>query len=327
MAIVDRVHIKKAIHSFSESRVLILGDVMIDRYLTGSVHRISPEAPVPILAHERSFDKPGGAANVAMNAISLGAQVMVVSVVGNDNERKVLAALLEDAGVRTHFISDNERKTTIKTRVLAGQHHLMRVDFEDNHNLSKTVNGLFIQAVKNALEQFKPNIVILQDYEKGLFFSKNISQIIELCHSSNAFIAADPKDVNFWEYKNVDFFKPNLKEVETALSKTLGKDSLVWALTELQDKLSNKWTMITLSEHGLFLAVDSKSDIFATTQKEIVDVCGAGDAVLAVAPLAIRAGLSMQEVAFLSNLSGGIVCRHSGVYEVNQEDLLSSLDG
>jgi rfaE bifunctional protein kinase chain/domain len=202
---------------FQNRRVLVIGDTMIDRYLYGTVDRISPEAPVPVLRRTEKEDRPGGAANVALNAAELGMEVAVCSIHGNDKDGESLKEICYAAGIRHQFWTSSEhRPTTIKTRVIARQQHLLRVDFESTENLRTAEFDAFSQRMEDAFVRFQPQIVILQDYNKGLFTPASIERALQLSKTAGCFIAVDPKKDNFSAFRDVDLFKPNLKEFRQA---------------------------------------------------------------------------------------------------------------
>ncbi len=309
--------------------IVIIGDVMIDRYLTGSVSRISPEAPVPVVLHAATEDRLGGAANVALNVQALGGIPLLCSVVGHDADgQKLLEAILPGSGISPEgILQSGARCTTLKMRVLGNQQQMLRIDSEDTHDLSASESALLLQKIEMLLNDYPVRAIILQDYNKGVLTSDVIAAVISMAKKRNIFTAVDPKKVNFFAYKGVDLFKPNLKEVrESAPFEVLTNlASLENAAKFLQEKLQNKYTMLTLSEKGLYLKGESAGSLYPTRPRNIADVSGAGDTVISIATMGLAAGLDLQTVALLSNLAGGQVCEYPGVVPVNLQQLEKEL--
>jgi rfaE bifunctional protein kinase chain/domain len=301
--------------------VVIVGDMMIDRYLTGTVSRISPEAPVPVVLHESSEDRLGGAANVALNVQALGGVPLLCSVIGDDwDGRKLTEEILGANQIPNLGVClSNNRKTTVKTRVLGNHQQMLRIDREDTHDLTPQEEEALLNSFQSLLSKFPVKAVILQDYNKGVMTETVIQKVISLAKKHGVFIAVDPKKANFFSYIGVDLFKPNLKEVRDsspfAISATL--ESLEKSAQFIQKQLKNKFTMLTLSEKGLYLKGEKAGQIYPTIARNVADVSGAGDTVISIATMALAAGFELEEVAALSNLAGGQVCEFSGVVPVN----------
>lgn len=316
--------IEHLFQSFNGLRVIIVGDVMIDRYLHGKVGRISPEAPVPVVHWQESEDRLGGAANVALNIRALGARPLLFSVIGRDDNGRDLAALLrqldlEDAGL----VTSGERITTVKTRVIAQNQHLLRVDKEDTHDLSTEEATHLIRTLTQHLEKHGADVIIFQDYNKGVLSPKVIAAVIELATTHGIPTVVDPKYHNFWAYRGVTLFKPNLREIQDQLSFPVlpQKESLQAAARVIRERLHNQITLVTLSEKGLFVEEQTEGWLIPTQARTIADVCGAGDTVISVTALGLALGLSMQETGTLANLAGGQVCEKVGVVPVDKEQL------
>lgn len=297
---------------------------MIDRYITGQVNRISPEAPVPVLNFQKTENRLGGAANVALNIKAMGAQPYLCSVIGIDNNRQILLDLLEDEGMSSQGIhSSQERVTTVKTRVLAQNQHLLRIDTEDTFDLRPTEEAAFLQKIKYILNQRKIDLVLFQDYNKGVLTESLIKTVIKEAQQRQIPTAVDPKFRNFWAYQGVTLFKPNLKEVRDALPFQVETtpQSLENAAQYIRQQLKNRYTLITLSDKGVFINDANTNQIIPTFPRQIADVCGAGDTVISVAALGLALGLDIQEVARLANLAGGQVCEKVGVVPVDLKQL------
>jgi rfaE bifunctional protein kinase chain/domain len=310
---------------FNHLNIMVVGDIMIDRYLSGKVTRISPEAPVPVVALESRENRLGGAANVALNIKALGATPILISVVGNDNEGTIFKKLLPESGISSDFLhSSNSRKTTVKTRVLAAAQQLLRVDAEDTHELSKEETDELKSIISNQLDAKKIDAILLQDYNKGVLTKELIQFVIEEAQKRNIPTSVDPKKDNFWSYKGVTLFKPNLKEIRESMDQPVQTtaESLQMAGKHIRQILSNTFSMITLSEKGVFYDEENQSGIIPTVPRSIADVSGAGDTVISVATLGLACKLNVRTIAILSNLAGGQVCEKVGVVPVDKNLLL-----
>ncbi len=300
-------------------KALIIGDVMLDRYLYGKVNRISPEAPVPILDYTHTEEKLGGAGNVALNFKKLGIDVDIISIIGKDVEGAHFIELLEEYGINTEYIlRQADRITSLKTRAMAGQQHLLRVDREEKKALDKNEVNHIVNQIDVAFKKKDYDIVILQDYNKGIFTGNSIPAVLNQLNQYNTTIGVDPKLANFWEYTGVDIMKPNLQELSAILGKQVRPTvpALKQASIELEERLKNSMSVITLSEHGIFLHKGNNHLLMPAEFIDIVDVCGAGDAVIAVLSLAVAAEMPMSFTASISNMAGKIVCKHVGVVPV-----------
>lgn len=323
------MNVESIFEQFTQKRILVLGDVMIDAYLRGKVTRISPEAPVPIIELKKSEDRLGGAANVALNLLALGAKPILCAIIGKDDGGKSFLNLLENRQLSQEgIIQDDKRKTTIKTRVIGDNQHLLRIDEEEIGSISESQENAVITKVKTLINSGL-DAIILEDYNKGLLTPRVIRSVIEMANNSGVIITVDPKRDNFFEYKNVTLFKPNLKELKEGLNCEFdfenGKDKFEEAIELLEDKLNNEMTFVTLSEHGVFIKnSDTKSYIPAHLRK-IADVSGAGDTVISVATLCLTVGLAPEMVAAIANLSGGLVCEYSGVVPIDKDLLLNEV--
>ena len=304
---------------------------MIDRYLTGTVSRISPEAPVPVVLHQSTEDRLGGAANVALNIQALGGIPLLCSVVGQDYDGKKLQQelLAGNAIAESGILLSEARQTTVKTRILGNNQQMLRIDSEDTHDLNEVDAALLLRKLEALLEANPVQAIILQDYNKGVLTPWLIEAVIALAKTKGIFTAVDPKKNNFFAYKGVDLFKPNLKEVResTPFPVFPNLESLENAADYLQKILHNTFTMLTLSEKGLYLKGNLSGQLYPTTARNIADVSGAGDTVISIATMALCAGLDVDTVAKLSNLAGGQVCESPGVVPVNlpllQEEMRS----
>ena len=316
---------------FKDIKVLVIGDAMIDRYFFGKIERQSPEADVPVVDIAVVKDKLGGAANVALNIKKLGAKVELISCVGSDETAlEFLKSLSDNDIISERTLVSVSRKTTLKARVYNNNEYLLRLDNETCKDFSSEESYLLLQKIKTSIDKFKPDVAILQDYNKGLFTESNIASVIDLLKNNNVKIAVDPKKDNFLEFKNVDLFKPNLKEISDALeiniSPTIEND-LKNAFDNLKEKINFKTCLITLSENGI-VAYDSFDNLthFPAFKRNVLDVSGAGDTVISVASLFLALGYSIEQIAFFSNLAGGITIEKKGVIALTIESFIEELN-
>lgn len=315
------------LENFKKLNVLIVGDVMIDRYLHGKVNRISPEAPVPVVELQKQEDRLGGAANVALNIKALGATPYLYSVVGDDTEGVIFQNLMTEFDLNTEgVITSADRKTTVKTRIMAGSHQMLRVDSENTHDLEGNLQAIFLEKIHNLLTIKAIHVIIFQDYNKGVLTSHTIEGVMSEALKHNIPTVVDPKKHHFLDYKQATLFKPNLKEIREAVTFEVKPEveSLQKAADYLRTHLGQKYTMITLSEKGLYFEENTegvKSKIYPTKTRNITDVSGAGDTVVSVAALGLASALGIDTIATLSNLAGGQVCETAGVVPVNLEQL------
>ncbi len=316
--------------NFSNSKVAIVGDVMLDTYWWGNVERISPEAPVPVVALKKKELRVGGAANVALNSVSLGAQTTIISIIGQDDDGKELLKLLETNHINTsHILSSAKRITTNKTRVMSRNQQMMRLDAEMTSDIDKELEDQLLDNVKKYFIAEKPDILIFEDYNKGILTPRVITELIALCKEYKVVTSVDPKKKNFFSFKGVDIFKPNLKEVKEGLNllvDTIDLSSLKGMHKALQQHLQHQISFITLSEKGVFYQQDDEIKIIPTHIRNIADVSGAGDTVIAVASLVYAATKNMHLAAEIANIAGGLVCEEVGTAPINKEKLLNECE-
>lgn len=318
--------VKALFEKFSQKRILVLGDVMIDAYLRGQVTRVSPEAPVPIINLGKKEERLGGAANVALNLLSLGAEPIICSLIGDDLGGETFSKLLNKRGLSSKGVLKNsKRQTTIKTRVIGNNQHLIRIDEEEILPLNKSQEELLISTVKGFIDEGL-DAIIFEDYNKGLLTPKVIESVIKLANDKDLIVTVDPKKDNFLEYRNVTLFKPNLKELKEGLNVEFdfanGNTDFESAIFDLERNLNNDISFVTLSEHGVFINSKKEDKSYIPAHiRNVSDVSGAGDTVISVATLCLTAGLNIHEIAEIANLSGGMVCEVSGVVPIDKEQL------
>ncbi|MCT4562074.1 MAG: bifunctional ADP-heptose synthase [Crocinitomicaceae bacterium] len=320
--------IQDAFEAFEGLKIMVVGDVMIDSYILGSVSRISPEAPVPIINLNKQEDRLGGAANVALNLVALGVQTEIVSVIGKDIASELMKDLLKESNIAAHgLVESTDRKTTIKTRVIGNQQHLLRVDNEQTNEITPQEELALIAQVEKGIAN-GVQAIILEDYNKGVLTEKVIESIVYLANKNNVITTVDPKKDHFFTYRNVTLFKPNLKELREGLNVSIDMQNirtLENAIQELESRLHNKISFVTLSEHGVFVKEGGQSSHLKAHKRDIADVSGAGDTVIGVATACLAAGLNPVEMAQIANLAGGIVCEHSGVVAIDKQILLQEV--
>ncbi len=305
--------------------VVVVGDVMLDNYWWGGVERISPEAPVPVVALSRRESRLGGAANVALNCRALGAKVTLASVVGDDSEGNALIKLATEAGIDTSLISQSWRRpTTTKTRIISRNQQVLRIDDEVTDELYTDEEHPFIDSVLKFLQRVKPRVLIFEDYNKGLLKENVIQHLTAHCKELGIVIAVDPKRKNFLSYKDVTIFKPNLKEVREGLNlhiENTDEKDMNEVHHKLFESLHHEVTFITLSEKGVYYNNGFTSSIIPSRIRNIADVSGAGDTVIATASLVYAITKDVNLMAEISNLAGGLVCEEVGVVSIKKDKL------
>jgi rfaE bifunctional protein kinase chain/domain len=315
---------RQTIQQLSGRTILIVGDVMIDRYLTGTVTRISPEAPVPVVLQSGTEDRLGGAANVALNIGALGSKAILCSVIGQDAEAVAFRDLLPPAGlIADGLVWSGSRRTTVKTRVLGNHQQMLRIDAEDTHPLSDEEATRLLTTIHQVLDEHPVEAIILQDYNKGVLTDAVIRQIMATARNRGLLTTVDPKRNNFFSYQGAGLFKPNLKEIRDSapFSVDTSLEALQQADRHVREQLGHGKTMITLSDKGLYL----DGSLYPTEPRTVADVSGAGDTVISLATLAMAAGLDTGLIARLCNMAGGQVCEFSGVVPVQRALLETEL--
>lgn len=299
---------------------------MIDTYIWGNIHRNSPEAQVPIVSVDAMEHRLGGAANVALNLKYLGAEVDLMTITGNDGLHTVMAEQLEYEQMRADYlIIIQDRKTTSKTRIYNGDQYVLRCDDEITEDIYKEDQIILMQLFEQYIQEQKPDLVLFQDYNKGMLTEWVITKAISICKQAGVLTAVDPKKKNFFAYKQVDLFKPNLKEVSEALSRNIqSEQDIQQAAQSLKEQLQADMVMITLSEKGAMLLGEHYHHT-AAIKRNIVDVSGAGDTVIAVASLCLANQMREREILHYSNLAGGMVCEKAGVVCITAQQLLKEI--
>lgn len=303
---------------------------MLDRYLTGVVSRISPEAPVPVLEWGSEEDRLGGAANVVLNVAALGGEAYLCGLVGDDAEGRAVAKALDQFKLPTDgLVVSPDRMTTVKTRILAGPQQLLRLDKEHAFDLGPEEEARFLHRTLELMNAVDFDVLVFQDYNKGVLTPDVIARLIQEAKNRSIPMAVDPKFKNFWAYTGVDLFKPNLKEVRDVVGGGVqpSKDSLVEASRVIRQRLGNALTVITLSDKGIFMDNGLEAEVHPpVSPRKVADVCGAGDTVISVAAMSLAAGLLPHDIALLANLAGGQVVEKIGVVPVDREQLMKEAE-
>jgi rfaE bifunctional protein kinase chain/domain len=321
----DQKAFEELFGSFNQTKIGVVGDIMLDTYWWGSVDRISPEAPVPIVSLQRKETRVGGAANVALNLRSLGAPTTLFAIIGKDAEGKELSKLLNEEGINTSYIHESDtRVTTNKVRVMGRNQQMMRLDHEQTQDISVAETNQLLANFYAYVDNEKPALIILEDYNKGVLNEQVISKVIAYCNDKGIPTAVDPKQKNFLAYKGCTIFKPNLKEVKEGLKieiPTVSIENLKKVHAALQQNLQHETSFITLSEHGVYFGNTNAHKLIPTHIRNIADVSGAGDTVIAVASLVYASTKNMELAAELANIAGGLVCELVGTAPINKQTL------
>jgi rfaE bifunctional protein kinase chain/domain len=326
---------KKLFDDFNRLNVMIIGDVMVDSYLWGKVERISPEAPIPIVVLRKRENRMGGAANVAMNIRSMGANPILCSVIGADEKGEQFLDLLKREKITDEGIVRSAlRTTTTKFRIFGNAYQMLRVDEEMENDLFQNDHQTLIRVIDQILAKRRIDCIIFQDYDKGVITRKLIEEVVTRAVAAGIPVTVDPKRKNFLSYNNVTLFKPNLKELKEGLN--LEEDlveiqSVIEASQKLRNALNCRYMLTTMSDKGVLISYKEKSEeqnkFLPAHARMISDVSGAGDTVISVASLCLAMNRNPGEIAYISNLAGGLVCEEVGVVPVDKEKLLMELMG
>ncbi|BEU88351.1 hypothetical protein TAMA11512_18150 [Selenomonas sp. TAMA-11512] len=307
-------------------KILVAGDVMLDKYYYGKVTRISPEAPVPINHVSREKETLGGAANVAHNLALLGCKTMLAGFVGDDFHYRSLAEKLSDRGILSDSLVMTDRPTTTKIRVIGGHQQMIRLDFEDARPLEERWTDQFLEKVKKRLDEGM-DAMILSDYAKGTLSDRSARALIAEAHAHGVPVIVDPKGTNWTKYKKCDYITPNLKEINEILIDPISNTDaeIVKACHYISRKYDIKNVLATRSEKGVSLVREGQEVHIPTRSQEVFDVSGAGDTVIAVLAAGLSGGLRGEEAAYLANLAASVVVAKLGTYAVAREELSDAL--
>ncbi len=321
-----KMSVTEALDDFESKKILVIGDIILDIYIHGTVERISPEAPIPIVNHQHTRHALGGAANVAANLKGLGADVTLVSATGEDREAEYLGVMLDLEEIAHDLIAVKDRPTTSKSRIIAAGHQMLRIDHEMTEELSPEQSKLLLEKILDRLRQEPPAALVLEDYNKGLLTEEVIHTVLDKARSLAIPVIVDPKQSHFFAYSGCRVFKPNFKECARQLPFPLKPEmeSLQQADAYLRGRLHHGISMITLAEHGIFISDGHRSHLLPTEIRQVSDVSGAGDTVTAIATFGIVQSLSLELIASLANKAAGLVCARPGVYAIRKEELIQN---
>lgn len=313
-------------NNFKGKRIAVIGDLMLDCYFWGAVSRISPEAPVPVVEVDEEFYRFGGAMNVAYNIQTLGGVPFPIGVIGNDNEGKLFRGLLNKTGITDKgIVVDRKRPTTAKTRVIANEQHVVRIDKEKTNPIAAQAENKILDLLKKQIKNI--DAVILQDYNKGVMTERLIKEVVTICTKAKKIVTVDPKFNNFFSYQNVTVFKPNRKEAEDAFGIRIKSAADVTnAGIKLLEKLKSKFVLLTLGEEGIALFENGKPERrIPTKARKVSDVSGAGDTVISTLTMALTAGADIYDAAYLANYAGGLVCQEVGIVPIELNTLFNAV--
>lgn len=323
---IEQERIKELFHNTEGRRIAVVGDIMLDQYFWGSVSRISPEAPVPVVEVHAESVRLGGAANVANNIIALGAQPFLVGIVGRDRNGEIFSSLMTESGLTADgIIVDDKRATTIKSRVIAHSQHVVRFDRETTADIDASVERNVIDRLRTAMNDI--DAIILQDYNKGIFTKDVIGAIIRLANEHNVLITVDPKFNHFFEYKNVTVFKPNRRELEKAFGTKLQTDEEFCHYgIQLLKRIDAQNVLITRGRQGMTL-IDKSGAVHhvPTRTRSVADVSGAGDTVIATLTAMLAAGAAIGEASAIANFAAGVVCEEIGIVPIDRDRLINTI--
>lgn len=309
---------------------MVIGDVMVDAYLFGKVDRISPEAPVPVVVVQSRSNRPGGAANVALNIKGLGAEPVLCSVVGKDQKGSEFLEILKQNELAIHgILQSNDRITTTKFRIIGNNTQMLRVDEEITNDLNKREKELLQFRIEHILREEKIDVIIFQDYNKGVIDEKLITKTIEIANKKSIPVVVDPKRKNFLSFKGVNLFKPNLKELYEGINggfDSFSTENTQEAMKRLQEKIEAEMILVTLSENGVMIRAKTAEEKYEINHipahlRSIADVSGAGDTVISVAALCLALQQDPKTLATISNIAGGLVCEAVGVIPIDKNKL------
>jgi len=309
---------------FKDKKILVIGDVMVDEYLRGKVSRLSPEAPVPIIEIDEEVIRLGGAANVALNVKSLGAEPVLMGVVGNDLAADRCIDLMNSFRMDTSYIfKGSDRPTTIKTRIIGDNQHIARVDKEMIHCVDEQLKQQMISSITDIIPAIDG--IIIEDYNKGVLLPDVIEAVLKSANENDKIVSVDPKFMNFMTYRGATVFKPNIKEASAALATSINSESeVISASVQLLDKLQAQCILLTRGAQGIsIIEANGKINHIPTRAKTVADVSGAGDTVISTMTVALVGGASFLEAASLANLAAGVVCEEVGIVPITFETLKS----
>lgn len=330
---IEEGRLKNILESMRSKTIMVIGDIMLDHYIWGKVDRISPEAPVPVVEVQQERFRLGGAGNVANNLLGLGARVLISGVKGNDPQGDILLNILSEWNIPAgQIISDPDKGTIVKTRIIAHKQQVARIDKEDRSLICDDIRNSLISLVKDSINDI--DAVIISDYAKGVVSKELIEELVDLTKNNGVLVCVDPKERNFPYYKKVDVITPNTKELSFAAGiKIEEEQDIIDAAHKVKSMLDCNMVLVTRGEHGMSLFdSDGKTIDIPTTARAVFDVTGAGDTVISCFTLALVSGATPREAAIISNVAAGLVVAEVGaanvpwerLYEVCMEEIVGN---
>ena len=315
------------INDFKNKKLLIIGDLMLDKYIFGTSSRISPEAPVPVISQSNTEFCLGGAANVAKNIIDLGARVRLIGTTGADNNAKILLRLLNKSGINTrNIIKDPNKPTTLKTRIISDDQQLVRIDEESHSEISSKIQSQLLNSISRVIQTYKPDAVIISDYNKGVITSKIAKETIKMVKKLGAFIAVDPKGTDFTKYSGANVITPNRREAEITSGFLLSdKTMLVKALKKINNETKTQGVLITKGKDGVSFIKNNRVFEIPAIKKHVYDVTGAGDTFISVFTLSVLCSDSWGTSVYIANVAASIVISNLGTTTLTKEQLLGEV--
>ncbi|NOX32291.1 MAG: D-glycero-beta-D-manno-heptose-7-phosphate kinase [Deltaproteobacteria bacterium] len=313
---------------FKKVNVLVIGDLMIDEYLWGSVDRISPEAPVPVVCVEKESHALGGAGNVIHNLVAMGAKVMAAGTAGTGNAGRMIFEKIKDLGIKTDgIVSEAKRPTTLKTRVIASNQQVLRIDKEIKKNINAATLEKLVKIIENKI--LRADLVILSDYDKGLVTKDLVCEVVKLSRKYNVLTIADPKSLDFLKYKKVSILTPNRKEASLAANMDIkSRQDLFAAGLKIMEKVKLLRLLITCGKDGMVLFEKGREPYTIESKaRQVFDVSGAGDTVISLLGLGLATGASFKESAMIANAAAGIVVAKVGTATASIDELANVLAG
>lgn len=323
---IEKNKLTKIISRFKNKNIMVVGDLVLDHYIFGKVERVSPEAPVPVVWANRENFVCGGAANVGLNLVFLGAKVSLGGCLGKDHFGNVLSSLIKKGGIGSELIvTDKKRPTTLKTRIIAQHQQIVRLDWESVEFLSYDSSRMLFKKIVQNINKF--DAIIIEDYGKGVINPNLVGDLVELCTRKKKIVTVDPKEEHIDYYANVTSLTPNLKEAQAAANmKIHSKEEIPLLGKAIIERLNPKSLLITLGEDGMMLFADGTHYHIPTMALEVFDVTGAGDTVISAFTLALAAGASFYEAALISNFAAGVVVEKLGAATTNKKELLQRIN-
>lgn len=321
------MNIETQLNNIKTKKVLVVGDIMLDKYFFGEAKRLSPEAPVPVLHKTKETVVLGGAANVARNLVRARQDVSIMSVIGNDEEGKMLKSILEDNKIHTEMLMiEKTRVTTVKTRMIGQSNaQMLRLDVEDTTPISEEISDKMIKKYEEKIKEF--DIIIISDYKKGLLNVTNTAKLIEIANKYNKITLIDTKEPSYAKYKNAYLIKPNLEELKSLTKMSVNNDEeIVKAANELRVQTGAKYVLATRSKDGMTLVGENGFQHIRGISREVYDVSGAGDTVISYLAVGLANNFEIEDTARLSNIASSIEVSKMGTYAVSIEEIKESIN-